>query len=200
MKAPVCTSPLAIKFLLKDQLVWTICFLLFFWFSFTSQVLGQTKQWDKTFGGTKYDGMETVISTPDGGYLLGGTSNSDKGGDKSENSRGGNDYWILKIDGFGQKQWDKTLGGNNDDYLRALVTTPDGGYLLGGSSNSGITGDKTAANFNDCNQYIYCDYELLILYLRIKQNCNWVPSYKPALWECLLKVKCTILPLLLTSS
>ena len=42
--------------------------------------------------------------------------------------------------------WDKTFGGSADDNLYDLVITPDGGYLLGGTSTSGIGGDKTEAN------------------------------------------------------
>ena len=30
--------------------------------------------------------------------------------------------------------WQKTIGGSNEDYLSTITTTPDGGYILGGSS------------------------------------------------------------------
>ena len=44
------------------------------------------------------------------------------------------------------KQWDKTLGGNGYDGLSSLQQTTDGGYILGGYSESGISGDKTQAS------------------------------------------------------
>src|SRR5678815_3137602 len=50
------------------------------------------------------------------------------------------------------KQWDKTFGGSEGEVLGgALQQTSDGGYILGGSSKSGISGDKNQANkgFND---------------------------------------------------
>lgn len=46
------------------------------------------------------------------------------------------------------KVWDKTLGGSRNDDLKAIVPTPDGGYLLGGAPISGETGDKTDFNRN----------------------------------------------------
>jgi hypothetical protein len=101
------------------------------------------KLWDKTFGGANNDALTSVISTPDGGYLLGGSSVSDISGDKSENGKGNSDYWVVKVDNQGNKAWDKTFGGNALDVLNHMVVTPDGGYLLGGFSESDASGDKS---------------------------------------------------------
>ncbi|GGB79036.1 T9SS type A sorting domain-containing protein [Dyadobacter sediminis] len=111
-----------------------------------------TKQWDKTFGGTDDDVVRTMIQTADGGYLLGGYSYSQAGGDKTEKSRSvkqsdgslPSDYWVIKITADGTKQWDKTIGGENVDALRSLQQTPDGGYILEGYSNSKAGGDKSS--------------------------------------------------------
>ncbi len=101
------------------------------------------KVWDKTFGGLGYDTLSTVVLIPSGGYLLGGTSNSSVSGDKTQAGKGGNDYWIIKVDVNGNKLWDKTYGGNDRDGLESIIATPDGGFLLGGNSHSGISGDKS---------------------------------------------------------
>ncbi len=101
------------------------------------------KQWDKRFGGTNTDYLYSLQQTTDGGYVLGGWSSSGIGGDKTEASRGGYDYWIVKTDANGIKQWDKRFGGNTDEYLNSLQQTTDGGYILGGYSGSGVGGDKT---------------------------------------------------------
>ncbi|QMU31048.1 T9SS type A sorting domain-containing protein [Adhaeribacter radiodurans] len=124
----------------------------------------QIKTWDKTFGGNSYDFLTSVVNTSDGGYLLGGTSNSNKSGDKSETGRGpkGNryqDYWIVKTDNKGKKMWEKTFGGENYDFLKAVVATPDGGYLLGGFSSSGKSEDKSEANKS--KESYYSDYWLV---------------------------------------
>ncbi len=101
------------------------------------------KQWDKTFGGDQFEILQNAVATADGGYLLVGWSQSGVSGDKSEASRGGNDYWVVKIDADGNKVWDKTYGGSGTDQLNRVATTSDGGYLLGGFSSSNASGDKS---------------------------------------------------------
>ena len=104
------------------------------------------KQWDKDFGGTKSDWLYSVKQTKDGGYILGGHSNSQANGNKTHHLKGSEDYWIVKTDANGVKQWDKDYGGNAGNYLNSLQETTDGGFILGGSSSSGISGDKTQAS------------------------------------------------------
>lgn len=97
-----------------------------------------TKEWDGTYGGTGSDILYTVIPTPDGGYLLGGESNSDKGFEKSEDCLNSpdndgdtpSDYWIVKISANGVKLWDKTFSNQNGYYLKTVKATPDGGFIL----------------------------------------------------------------------
>ncbi|MFD2569394.1 hypothetical protein ACFSUS_02040 [Spirosoma soli] len=106
-----------------------------------------TKQWDRTFGGTGHEELKKILATPDGGYLLGGTSTSPVSGDKTQANRGVMDYfmdyWVVKITKDGQKQWDRTLGGDNFDYLETMATSADGGFLLAGWSDSNRSGEKS---------------------------------------------------------
>ncbi len=106
------------------------------------------KQWDKRFGGLATEFLQAFQQTNDGGYILGGYSNSDIGGEKTETSRGGNDYWIVKIGSLGNKQWDKRFGGTDDDFLSSMQQTIDGGYILGGTTESDSSGDKTENSIN----------------------------------------------------
>jgi hypothetical protein len=53
------------------------------------------------------------------------------------------DYWIVKTDASGNIQWQNTIGGNDHEELNSIQQTSDGGYILGGLSNSNISGDKT---------------------------------------------------------
>jgi len=112
------------------------------------------KIWDKDFGGTNVDNLIAVIQTSDGGYLLGGYSSSGVSVDKTQPSQGGYDYWIVKTDANGIKQWDKVFGGADDDNLRSIKQTPDGGYLLAGYSYSGATGDKSQPNQGNTDFWI----------------------------------------------
>ncbi len=100
-------------------------------------------QWQKTIGGNNYDELSSIRQTTDGGYILGGFSNSNISGEKTENSRGDFDYWIVKIDAIGNIQWQKTIGGSENDYHYSVQQTLEGGYILGGWSQSNISGEKT---------------------------------------------------------
>ena len=104
-----------------------------------------SQQWDRTIGGNTSDQLVSMERTSDGGYLLAGHSGSTNGEDKSEPLIGETDFWIVKINSDGIKQWDKTLGGTSYETLRSAKQTSDGGYLIAGRSVSGKSGNKTAA-------------------------------------------------------
>ncbi len=53
--------------------------------------------WQKTIGGISDDYLTSLMQTSDGGFLLGGESSSNISGDKTENSLGQSDYWIVKL-------------------------------------------------------------------------------------------------------
>lgn len=102
--------------------------------------------WDKSFGGDNSEQLSVIIPTLDGGYLLGGESFSNASGDKSHEHFGGGDYWVIRINANGNKIWDKTFGGFRSDILKSIVESSDGGYLIGGYSQSGPTGNKTTGS------------------------------------------------------
>ncbi|MCZ4317926.1 T9SS type A sorting domain-containing protein [Aequorivita viscosa] len=103
-------------------------------------------EWQKTIGGNQEEFLADGKQTADGGYILAGYSNSDISGEKTENSQGGYDYWVVKIDANGTIEWQNTIGGNGEDKALTIEITADSGYLIGGTSTSGISGDRTIAN------------------------------------------------------
>ena len=123
-------------------------------FVFTIHAQDRIIQWQKTIGGSGDDSLRIMFETTDGNFFLAGTSDSDISGEKSENSKGGNDYWILKLDPNGSILWQKTYGGSDDDYLTSAVQTTDGGYIIGGASSSGISGDKTEASRGESDYWV----------------------------------------------
>lgn len=124
------------------------------------------KVWDKTLGGTKTDELVVIKQTSDGGYILGGRSDSDIGGDKSEAPRYMlSDFWIVKLDAAGNKLWDKTYGGTNEEEVQEIVQTTDGGYLVGGYSTSGNDGDKT--------QWLFGMFDFWVIKLDANGNKQW---------------------------
>lgn len=100
-------------------------------------------EWDRTYGGNQSDVLRNMVQTSDGGFLAGGYSKSDLSGDKTQNSRGDYDYWVLKLDGSGNLVWQNTIGGSGTDYPRDVKQLADGTYMIAGYSNSNISGDKT---------------------------------------------------------
>ncbi|TDE03743.1 T9SS type A sorting domain-containing protein [Flavobacterium hiemivividum] len=95
-----------------------------------------TVQWQKTYGGEYADVLRSMEQTKDGGYILGGYSNSPRSGDKTEANSGIGDYWIVKVSDIGTIEWQKTYGGNGDNQLYVIQQTEEGGYIAGGNSNS----------------------------------------------------------------
>ena len=99
-------------------------------------------QWDRSIGSGGIDHLFSIQQTTDGGYFLTGTSDGGIDGDRSQNSRGLFDYWVVKLDASGKKVWDKSLGGTGSEVTSSVRQTSDGNYLIGGTS-IGINGDKT---------------------------------------------------------
>ncbi len=100
-------------------------------------------EWDKTIGGDGHDAIRgDIIETKDGGFLLAGVSDSNIGREKTTPCRGEWDYWVVRTDNRGNVIWDKTFGGEQRELMQAAIEMPDGGFLLGGESRSGVSGDK----------------------------------------------------------
>ncbi len=105
-----------------------------------------TVEWEKTIGGSGDDELKSIVQTDDGGYILGGTSDSDISGNKTENSKGDEDIWIVKIDALGNILWQKTIGGNKEDGLSHVEQTNDNNFIIAGHSKSGNSGDISEIN------------------------------------------------------
>ena len=99
--------------------------------------------WDRVYGGVGEDSLAKMIPAHDGGYLLAGSSDSNLSHDKTQDTRGGKDFWLVKIDEGGNVLWDKRYGGLDNDNCSGIIPTRDGNYLLYGASASLADGDKT---------------------------------------------------------
>ena len=83
--------------------------------------------WIRTFGGINSDYGRSIQQVFNDGYIIIGTTASF--GDN-------NDVWLIKTDAQGNKEWDKTFGGNNSDIGYSFQQTTDGGYIITGWTNS----------------------------------------------------------------
>jgi hypothetical protein len=91
-------------------------------------------EWERYYGGTKSDYGFSIIATIDGGYVLGGGTES--------YGAGGADMWLVKTDNQGEIEWSQTFGGIEDDYAFPTIQTLDEGFLIGGRTHSFGAGDS----------------------------------------------------------
>ena len=109
---------------------------------------GGETEWTKYFGGSFTDTAEGVVQTQDNGFLIAGWSDSD---DFDINStKGGYDFWIVKISSLGILEWEKNYGGSELDEAFGITESGDGNYLITGgirSSDVDVTENKGGADF-----------------------------------------------------
>ncbi|MCQ4141725.1 T9SS type A sorting domain-containing protein [Chryseobacterium sp. EO14] len=90
--------------------------------------------WEKYFSGKNHDFLSATVNTQEGGFLLAGTSYSGKGLDKKDDSKGGSDFWLIRINEFGDELWQKTIGSTADEEARAVIQTTDMGFFVVGNT------------------------------------------------------------------
>jgi hypothetical protein len=103
--------------------------------------------WDKTIGGSNIDGGANCMLINDKIYIL-GNSTSPISGEKTMNSFGEGDAWLVVLDLDGNILWQKQYGGTLNDYLYNINLLNNGNFLLTGLSESLPTtaGNKTSPN------------------------------------------------------
>ncbi|MFP7658192.1 T9SS type A sorting domain-containing protein [Chryseobacterium proteolyticum] len=96
--------------------------------------------WEKYFSGNNHDYLSSTVATQEGGFLISGTSYSGKGSDKKDDSKGGSDIWLIRINEFGDELWQKTLGTSADEEARAVIQTTDLGFVVAGNVQNASKG------------------------------------------------------------
>lgn len=84
--------------------------------------------WQRTYGGSDNDSAYYIQQSSDGGYIVGGNTLSFGAGEE--------DCWILKLDQYGDIDWQRTYGGEKEDLAYSIQQTNDRGYIVGGSTLS----------------------------------------------------------------
>ncbi len=84
--------------------------------------------WTRTIGTSHRErtGTNSVVSAPDGGWVIGGS--------RFINKELNYDILLLGIDSKGHEQWRSTIGGLGRDQLESIHRTNDGGLLLAGAT------------------------------------------------------------------
>jgi hypothetical protein len=105
--------------------------------------------WQKTIGTDNTDSFRDIFEKDGFIYLL-GSSWGDTSSYKTEFSKGGADYWIIKLDSAGNRIWDKTIGSSENDWGFWLGSSmADNQIYLLGKSTGPISGDKTEPSVDD---------------------------------------------------
>lgn len=96
---------------------------------------------EKRFGGAKADGLNALVQTWEGYFLLAGYTESAGQGKK--------DAWLLKIDERGNLIWETTFGSTADDDFCELLLLPDGTTTAIGQKGDGGQGNIWMANIEE---------------------------------------------------
>ncbi|MCL0065021.1 hypothetical protein M1N84_03930 [Dehalococcoidia bacterium] len=86
------------------------------------------KEWSQTFGGPEEDRAYSVKQTACGGFMIAGWTESF--------GAGGRDFWLIKTDLQGNKEWSQTFGGPDWDEAHSVKQTACGGFIIVGRTYS----------------------------------------------------------------
>lgn len=112
-------------------------------------------EWQRTYGGIQNEEAYSIQETSDGGYIVAGYTDSF--------GLGNTDIWVLKLDSEGYIEWQRTFGGSGDDWANSVQQTSDGGYIIGGSSDSFGNGEV----------------DFLVIKVFSQGNIEWQDVYTP---------------------
>jgi hypothetical protein len=124
-------------------------------------------QWAKTYGGTGWDGANSVQQTSDGGYIVAGYTRSF--------GAGGYDIFLIKTDANGNIIWAKTYEGTDSDWAYSVQQTSDGGYILAGLTRSFGAGG----------------WDIFLIKTDANGNLQWAKTYGGTDWDYAFSVQQT---------
>ncbi len=106
-------------------------------------------QWQKSIGGTDVEAASQVLQTSDGGSIVVGSTKSIN---TNIQNHGAWDIYVVKLDNLGNTIWQKCYGGTRNEIGLTIAKTTDGGYVIGGQTNSN-DGDIIGNTFGAVNDH-----------------------------------------------
>jgi hypothetical protein len=103
-------------------------------------------EWQKNYGTTLIDPSICLKEANDGSYLISGSANGISG-NKTSPAYGNSDMWIISLKENGDEIIQESIGGALGDQASTMTYTTDGGYIIGGYSLSGVSGNKNTINY-----------------------------------------------------
>jgi hypothetical protein len=121
--------------------------------------------WSKTYGELGYQEIQDMIQTYDGGFLIAGLN--------GQSGAGSYDIQLTKTDASGNITWSRIIGTSGLEFVRSIIQTNDGGYLMSGksglyafisklTSTGTISWTKTYSVISDGNMVIQDNYGYLL--------------------------------------
>lgn len=83
--------------------------------------------WNRTHGGNRSEHASSIIGTADGGFVVAG---------RRYVPGASSNIYLLRVDGEGEKVWEKTYGGVGMDDALGVVQSDDGGFVAAGFTDS----------------------------------------------------------------
>ncbi len=118
--------------------------------------------WDKTLSNIGF--IEDMVVLPDDQILLATNLNTNP-----------TNYSAFKLDANGNYKWHKVFGGDHNDNISSILVMPNGDIILAGTSDSGISGNKTAPHIGRTDEWGYDDY--WVVKLDSNGNKLWDKTY-----------------------
>ena len=135
-------------------------FIYQFAFSQTAPIVAA----QKSFGGSRYDQAKVIRKTPDKGFIVAANTASPT----TPGYHGLYDLWIQKFNKKGKVEWSKCYGGSLDDYVIAIETTNDNGYIISGT---------TTSNDGDVTGHHGVGYDVWVVKIDSVGNIQWSRCY-----------------------
>jgi len=131
--------------------------------------------WQKSYGGSNLNDLNSIIQTPEGGYLFVGQTASMDGDLENINIPPYKMGWIVKIDSIGTIEWQKMVGGTIYEKLNNVTLTSDNGYIIAGMATSN-GGDVQGNNWFECAWILKLNSNTIIEW----QKCIGSDTYNQA--------------------
>lgn len=117
--------------------------------------------WQKSFGGIADDAINGLTATADSCVLVSGWAASNM----DSTFRGSADYWLMKVNSSGTKQWQRCMGSLGNDVAWSAVPLMDGGYAMAG---------YTFYHSGDVSMGLGLDYWIVNLAMPVVNSVNTV--------------------------
>lgn len=124
--------------------------------------------WQKIYGDYEDEEAYYIQQTKDGGYIIAGSC---------EKYGRGTDILVIKLNSYGNIEWEKTFGGKNNDKAYSIQQTFDDGYIIVGEINQQFTPLRGG--------------DLVLIKIDSKGNLLWQKTFGGDDFDEATSVKCT---------